>query len=135
VARCLNSLKRCHCFAVQVDRRSTIAAAGCYNAQRAVARICLEKPATMQAPGLGNGAGHRPEEDISGPASRGSDHLRRSRREENRKKEETLTLNPEENAPKEPSKTVVFKPANLRGFRNGADRRVPQAPTGAVTGD
>jgi len=89
----------------------------------------------MQAPGLGNGAGHRPEEDISGPASRGSDHLRRSRREENRKKEETRTLNPEENATKEHSKTVVFQPANLRGFRNGADRRVPQAPTGAVTGD
>jgi len=56
-------------------------------------------------------------------------------KEENRKKEETRTLNPEENAPKEHSKTVVFKPANLRGFRNGADRRVPQAPTGAVTGD
>ena len=40
-----------------------------------------------------------------------------------RKKEETLTLNPEENAPKEPSKTVVFKPADLRGFRNGAENR------------
>ena len=74
----------------------------------------------MQAPGLGNGAGHRPEEDISEPASRGSDHLRRTRREENRKKEETLTLNPEENAPKEPSKTVVFKPATIRGFQNVA---------------
>ncbi|MFM8877728.1 MAG: hypothetical protein ACKOKG_01135, partial [Verrucomicrobiota bacterium] len=62
----------------------------------------------------------------SRPASRGSDHLRQSRREENRKKEETLALNPEENAPKEHGKTVVFKPADLRGFRNGADKRAEE---------
>jgi hypothetical protein len=38
-----------------------------------------------------------------------------------RKKEETPALILEENAPKEHGKTVVFKPADLRGFRNGAD--------------
>ena len=45
-----------------------------------------------------------------------------------RKKEETLALNPEENAPQEHGKTVVFKPADLRGFRNDADT-APSAPS------
>jgi len=30
-------------------------------------------------------------------------------------------LNPEQNAPQEHGKTADFKPADLRGFRNGAD--------------
>jgi len=45
-----------------------------------------------------------------------------------RKKEETLALNREENAPQEHGKTVVFKPADLRGFRNDADT-APSAPS------
>ncbi len=45
-----------------------------------------------------------------------------------RKKEETLALNREENAPQEHGKTVDFKPADLRGFRNDADT-APSAPS------
>jgi hypothetical protein len=39
------------------------------------------------------------------------------------KKEEMRALNPEENGSQEHGRTAVFKPADLRGFRNGADIR------------
>ena len=45
-----------------------------------------------------------------------------------RKKEETLALNREENAPQEHGKTVDFKPADLRGFRNDADTAPSASP-------
>ena len=48
-----------------------------------------------------------------------------------RKKEESLALNPEENAPQEHGKTVDFKPADLRGFRNDADT-APSAPPASL---
>ena len=45
-----------------------------------------------------------------------------------RKKEETLALNPEENAPQEHGKTVVFKPQIYVGFGTIADT-APSAPS------
>jgi len=49
-----------------------------------------------------------------------------------RKKEESLALNPEENAPQEHGKTVDFKPADLRGFRKRKGVRRKEREKGSV---
>jgi hypothetical protein len=82
-----------------------------------ITRIGIEQPFAMEAFGRRGRTGHSPEEDVPMPSSHPWDPSRQNLPEEEPKKEETLSLGSEEDAP---------RTHPLLDFQTGNFSRVPE---------